>query len=148
MDAQSPNPGLPLEWITRAEPLPPAAVAAQGEAARRLARRLLWLDDDQLPQLRGICARDALLILGPAEILPWSPGVMYLGHEKEAALLLLPTTHGPNVPPALLEKALVSRFPALQPPLAVLPGSRQVLSTQGAQAIERGLLQAWLRGDG
>jgi hypothetical protein len=123
-------------------------VAAQGEAARRLARRLLRLEDSQLAQLRGVCAKDALLILGSAESLPWSPGVMYLGHEKEAALLLLPTTHSPNVPAALLEKALLSRFPALQPPFVVLPGSRQVLSTRGAQAIERAPLQAWLGGDG
>jgi hypothetical protein len=74
--------------------------------------------------------------------------VVYLGHEKEAALLLLPTTHGPTFPATLLEKALLARFPALQPPLAVLPGSRQVLSTRGARTIERALLQDWLGGNG
>lgn len=147
MEVRERSTGVALEWTTREEPLPAVAVAGQGEVARRLGQRLLALDDAQLAQLRGVCAIGELLILGAADALPWVPGVSYLGHEPGSSTLLLPTTHAPTFPVVLLEKALRSRFPAVPPPLAVLAGSRQVLSVREARVLQRDPLERWLKGE-
>lgn len=139
--------GVTLEWTLRTEPLAPAAVVALGDAAQRLARRLLALDDARLARLHGVSGDEVLLLLGEEAALPWVPGVLYLGREPEAASLLLPTTHTVTVPAALLERALLKRFPQLGVPLAVLPGSRQVLSAFLARPLSRELLQARFGGD-
>lgn len=136
-----------LEWTLRPEPLAPVAMVALGTVAPLLARRLLALDDAGLARLHGVTGDGVLLILGEATTLPWVPGVLYLGREPEAASLLLPTTHTVSVPAALLERALLQRFPLLGSPLAVLPESRQVLSAYLARPISRKLLRARLGGD-
>jgi hypothetical protein len=127
--------------------LAPAAVVAQGEVARLLARRLLALDDAALARLQGVSGEGVLLVLGEEAVLPWVPGVLYLGREPEAASLLLPTTLGTVMPAALLERALLQRFPQLGAPLAVLPGSRQVLSAFLARPLSRELLQERFGGE-
>lgn len=111
--------GIPVRWLPRPEPLAPAAAMATGAAVRRLAARLLWREDGALARLRGVAGPDLLLLLGPAEELPWIDGVSYLGVDPAAPALLLPTTLAPSVPPALLERALL-RGPGREPPLALL----------------------------
>lgn len=139
--------GVPLVWLPRTEVLVPAAVFAQGDVARLLARRLLALDEVALARLQGVSGEGVLLILGEETALPWVPGVLYLGREPEAPSLLLPTTHEVSLPAALLERALLARFRPLGLPLAVLPGSRQVISAYQARPINRALLHEWWGGD-
>ncbi len=126
--------------------MPPCAVVAQGEAAQRLARRLLEYNEVELEQLQGVANRNMLLVQGETEALPWVEGVTYLGHDPEAPALLLPTAQRPDFPTALLERALRAQFPTVAAPMAVLPGTLQVVSLAGARTVARASLQAWLEG--
>lgn len=139
-----PPAAIPLQWLPRNRPLTPCAVAAQGEAALRLARRLLACADAELEQLQGVSDRETLVIRGETAMLPWAEGVIYLGQDAETPALLLPTAVRPDFPAALLERALRAQFPASAPPLAVLPGTLQVVSLAGARTVARAKLQAWL----
>ncbi len=140
------RPTTVLKWLPREHPLIPCAVAAQGEAAQRLARRLLEWGEGELGQLQGVAERGTLLVCGETAALPWAEGVIYLGQDAEAPALLLPTALHPDFPPALLERALRAQFPAAAPPLAVLPGRLQAVSLAGARTVQRTSLLAWLEG--
>ena len=140
------TPTILLKWQPRERPLVPCAVAAQGEAAQRLARRLLEYGDAELEQLQGVAERETLLVRGELALLPWAEGVIYLGQDAEAPALLLPTALRPDFPTALLERAMRAQFPTAVPPLAVLPGTLQVVSMAGARTVARDRLQAWLEG--
>lgn len=134
---------LALEWLPRADALAPQAALAEGEVAQRLLQRLLRFNDEALSQIAGVRGQDWLCILAERERLPWVEGIQYLGRDPEATALLVPTAHRPNVPLALLQRALLRRFPEVQPPLALCAASERLLSLGAAVAIER----AWL-GDG
>lgn len=140
------NPTTLLAWLPRERPLTPCAVAAQGEAARRLARRLLEYGNTELGQLQGVAERETLILRGEESVLPWVEGVIYLGQDMEAPALLLPTALRPDFPVGLLERALRAQFPTVAPPLAVLPGSLQVVSLATARTVARTSLSAWLEG--
>jgi hypothetical protein len=135
-----------LKWLPRERPLAPCAVAAQGEAAQRLARRLLEYGDDELGQLQGVAERGALLVRGEMAVLPWAEGVVYLGQDAEAPALLLPTALRPDFPVALLERAIRAQFPTVAPPVAVLPGTLQVVSLAGARTVALASVEAWQEG--
>ena len=124
----------------------PCAVVAQGEAAQRLARRLMELGEAELAQLQGVAERGTLLIRGEMDLLPWAEGVIYLGQDAEAPALLLPTALQPDFPVALLERAVRTQFPAVAPPVAVLPGTLQVISLAGTRTVARASLKAWQEG--
>ena len=131
---------IAIIWRPRASPLTPVAVAARGDVARALARRLLALDDDALSALRGVAGADVLLVAGTD--LPWVDGVLYLGRDPAAAALLLPTALEPSVPAHFLERALEARFGA--GPLAVLPDPPAVVAAGAVRPIARETLAAWL----
>lgn len=97
-------------------------------------------------QLQGVAERGTLLVRGDAEILPWAEGVVYLGQDAEAPALLLPTALRPDFPAALLERAVRAQFSTVAPPVAVLPGTQQVISVAGARTVARASVQAWLEG--
>jgi hypothetical protein len=113
---------LAVDWRPLEPPREPVAVLADGLLAHRLAesasRRLADGAD-----LRIAVGGGALLILSEAEVLPWAPGVTYLGRDHG---LLLPTTVTPTVPVDLLETAvhqlLLSRQHGPSRHVAVLPG--------------------------
>jgi hypothetical protein len=139
---------IPVAWLPRPISLEPVGVAARGEAARALAARLLSRPDEELASLRGVAGPDVLIALGSGANLPWADGVVYLGRDPDSPLLLLPTTHGPSVPPQLLERALVARTDRsdpISPPLAVLLDPPLLVSTVEARPIARASLEAWLR---
>ena len=140
------TPTTPLRWLPRERPLTPCAVVGQGEAAQRLARRLMELGEAELGQLQGVAERGTLLVRGEADLLPWAEGVIYLGQDAEAPALLLPTALQPDFPVALLERAVRMQFPTVAPPVAVLPGTLQVISLTGTRTVARASLQAWLEG--
>jgi hypothetical protein len=137
------TPALPVRWRARATPLEPVAVAARGPVAAALARRLLARDDDALGRLRGVAGPGLLILLGPHDQLPWIDGVCYLGRAADAPSLFLPTAIEPDVPEALLERALVARFARLVP-LAVLTDPPMVAPVGQARPIARPLLSAWI----
>jgi hypothetical protein len=141
---------IPLNWRLRAAPLDPVGMAVRGEAARRLAQRLLARDDEALGRLSGVAAPDLLpdflMVLGEAADLPWVDGAVYLGRDADAPSLLLPTTREPAVPLPLVERALLARArtSGTSPPYAVLVDPPLLASAQAARPILRPVLQAWL----
>jgi hypothetical protein len=138
--------GVPVTWRPRAEPLTPVAVAARGDDARLLARRVLALGDPELGQLQGFVTGDWLVLLAEPEQLPWTPGVRYLGRDPEAPQLLMPTVSEPAVAAALLQRGLAARFPLLRPPLLVLAEEQTVLSAAAARTLDRERLRQWVEG--
>lgn len=133
-----------IAWRPRAVPLVARAVVARGAAAGRLARRLLRLDDDALAALTAVAGGGALAVLGAADALPWVDGVVYLGRDDDAPLLLVPTALAPSVPVALLARALATRCtPA---PIGVIAGdgaAAALVALGGARAIDRARLAAF-----
>lgn len=133
-------------WRVRESPLEPAAVAATGDAASGLARRLLELSDEDLRRLRGVGGPDLIVVLGAAEALPWSPGVRYLGAVEGKHPLYLPTTYEPDVPLELFEAAVKRQFPTAHYPLAILPDPGIVASTSESRPMCRETLRRWIDG--
>jgi hypothetical protein len=134
---------IEVRWLPRHEPLAPVGAAARGEAAARLARRLLEEDDDSLAELKGVGGLGLLVVLGAAERLPWVEGVTYLGRDARAPALLMPTALEPSAPAALLERAFAARFPGLVP-CAVLTGPAALVPVAEARAVARESLLKWL----
>jgi len=134
---------ISVAWRPRTTPLDAVGVAARGEAARSLARRLLARDDEALARLNGVAAPELLVVLGDSADLPWVDGAVYLGRDAAAPSLLLPTTREPAVPLPLLERAF-ARAADAPPPLAVLLDPPLLASAQAARPILRTTLQGWL----
>ena len=134
---------ISVVWRPRTTPLDPVGVAARGEAARALARRLLARDDEALARMEGAAAPELLVILGASADLPWVDGAVYLGKDAAAPSLLLPTTREPSVPLPLVERAF-ARAAGAPPPLAILLDPPLLTSLQNARPILRRTLQGWL----
>jgi hypothetical protein len=132
-----------ITWKPREIALAPMAVAARGEASRRLARRLLQFDSESLERLRGVAGKDLILIEARESLLPWVEGAEYLGSDPQAPGLLLPTTYEPDWPLALVARALQSRLgptgisAVLIHPLLLVP-------LREARPVDRATLSAWL----
>jgi hypothetical protein len=139
---------LQVGQAPRAEPLTPSAVLGLGPSALSLGSRLLELSDAHLQRLRGVAGEQLLLVLGAAEDLPWSDGVIYLGREPDAPELLLPCALAAEVPAPLLSRALSAHVAAagIGPPLAVSLEPPLVVSTEAAQQLSREALAAWRQG--
>lgn len=135
---------LPVRWGPRAEALEPLAVIGVGDVARVLARRILQEDDARLGTWRGVAGAGVLVLMGAAESLPWVNGAMYLGREVSAPSLLLPCALVPDVLASLLERALLTQVGNAATPLAVIPGSLQLVSVASARPVHRATLAAWL----
>jgi hypothetical protein len=130
-------------WGPRAEPLAPAAVVGLGPVAARLGRRLLALGPEQRAPLEAVAGAELLVVLGPREALPWVDGVRYLGRSPEAPGALLPTSLAPDLPEALLVRALGRRCPA---PFAVLVDPDRLVPLVEARRVDPDRLAAWLEG--
>lgn len=134
----------PVLLLSRAEPLSPVAVVASGDAARRLALRLLALPADRLERLRGVSAAGLIALVGDEADLPWVDGARYLGRDPLAPTLLLPTALAVGAHPALLERTVLTVAPDAAPPLAVLPDPLRVIPLGGARPVDPARLRAWL----
>ena len=134
----------PLPLVARAEPLRASAAVAEGEAAGRLARRLLALPDAALARLAGVAGEDLLVILGVEDELPWVDGIRYLGRDPDAPTLLLPTVRTTALPLPLVERALAAAAPAGAAPLAMLTDPLRLVPVGGARPVQRSRLLAWL----
>ena len=139
---RGPHAAIAVRWRLREPPLLPTGVLARGRALLQLVQRLRERDDDGLALLRGVVGSDVLVVLGPPDLLPWSDGARYLGRDPAAPSLLLPTTLEPELPLALLERALLRRFADAAPPLAVLPESARVLALGPARTLSAASLRA------
>ena len=129
-----------MRFVPRGEPLPPAAVLAHGEAAVRLARRLVRRPAAELARWSGVAAPGLLLLLG--EALPWLDGVRYLGREPEAPALLVPTTLAPDVPAALVERRLIGE--GTRAPIVVCDEPAVIFSAAAARTVSAAGLRRWL----
>lgn len=122
----------------------PIAVVACGEAAKKLAKKLVATEAGDLAKWKGVATPDTLVVLGETDSLPWVDGVSYLGADMDAPHLLLPTNREPNVPLDLLERALLRRSP-FPPPLAIIPERNLVVSVANARYLAWEALNLWLR---
>ena len=111
-----------LGWRPRIEPLAIEGLAARGAAGHLLARRLLERGSQR--ELSGVKANDCLIVLGPAEHLPWVDGAVYLGREDPLHLLYLPTHLAPSLPVSWLTQGLRAQLP--RGPWALLPDNQGI----------------------
>lgn len=93
-----------LRWARREPPLPLAAVAASGDAGRRL-RAAVRDRLDRGAELRAAAGDDWIVALGDHADLPWVDGASYLGWDSG---LLLPTTLIPWPPGELVRESLAA----------------------------------------
>jgi hypothetical protein len=133
----------PVAFRARPRPLTPIALYAEGAVARRVLERLAHERRERLGALQCVATRRCVVLLGPEPELPWADGVIYLGRDARAPLLLVPTYYEPDVPYDVLERRVVA---AGHTPIAVLPHARQLIPLGNARAVERDALLAWLRG--
>lgn len=130
---------VPLRWVERSKPLAAVAVAASGACARALAKRILA---GPFPStLQGVAGVDVLVFQGELAALPWVDGVVYLG-QPTGTSLLLPTTHGPDIPEALLVKALARL--GVEGPAAILLHPTRIIPMTSSRAVDAGMLGMWL----
>ncbi|MBD8528862.1 MULTISPECIES: hypothetical protein [unclassified Massilia] len=101
-----------LAWRARTDRPAPAGLVAAGPALGALLRELGRREADSLRRLQLAATRDLLVVLGPAERLPWVDGVRYCAPLAGVPGLWLPTTLAPDAPAApaeLLHAALQRR---------------------------------------
>ncbi len=137
---------MPVSFRVRTEPLAPVAAAARGPAATALARRLLARDDAALARLSGVGGPSLLVLSGDRDDLPWIDGIVYLGRDPAAPALRLPTTLAPDVPPALLERAVLARLQGAAPPIVVLVDPPALVPFGEARPVDRDTLRRWVEG--
>ena len=87
-----------------------------------------------------------IVLVGARADLPWIDGIVYLGRDPAAPALLLPTTLAPDVPPALLERAVLARLSGAAPPIAVLVDPPALVPLGEARPVDRGVLARWVEG--
>ncbi|MCC4588593.1 hypothetical protein JWH11_08045 [Xanthomonas melonis] len=124
-------------WQPEPAPPPPGGVIGVGATARALLDAWALLAAGE--QLMVTASAQALLLTGPAALLPWADGVQYVAPRPEAGGLWLPTAERPDLPLDLLERALrrehgqqpllMLRRPALLLPLqGLLPARAEVIA--------------------
>lgn len=133
---------FPIIWKPRDSSLLPVAVAAQGDAAFRLAQRLLQFDDESLARFEGVSGKQLIVVRGPTDLLPWTHGVQYLGSDPSAPSMLYPTNYEPSLPQELVARALAKV--AGQGVIAVLPGPLLLIPMGDARPISRQTMIDWL----
>lgn len=133
---------FPIIWKPRDIPLPPVAVAARGEPALRLARRLLQFDDESLARFEGVSGQLLIVTRGPADLLPWVDGVQYLGIDPLAPSMLFPTNYEPSLPQELVAKAFAKV--AGHGSMAVLPNPLLLIPMGEARPVSHHTLNEWL----
>ena len=131
----------PIAWSWRpvTDAAPPRAAVGHALAAARLLARLAALPPARRAALTATGTRDWLIVLGPADDLPWVEGVRYAAPCPACPSLWLPTHCAPTVAPDLLWKALEARHrrsPVLlwPEPAALLPLDRQLPVDDGLVA--------------
>ena len=122
---------FPWQWRPAADVAAPRAAVGHGAASARLLARLAALPQARRATLAATGTADWLIVLGPADNLPWVEGVRYAAPSATSPALWLPTHVEPTAPIDLLWRALEARHrrtPLLlwPDPAAVLPLDRQL----------------------
>ncbi len=112
----------------------------------RLLQRLLSADDTTLAVLRAVVAPRLVIVLGPAEALPWVDGVRYLCRAPDEPNLLLPTDTRMRMDAAMVLRAFVLHADRPRPPLVLIPEAREFVSVAAARPIERERVRLWIEG--
>ena len=134
---------MTFDWLDDDAPPAPLGVVAFGDDAPALLARLQRMldgqrDDQATLPLRATAHRDALVVLGGADALPWLDGVRYIAPRPEAPMLWLPTHQRPSLPLDLLAAAVLRRH--ARSPLLLWPGPAQLLPLDRARPIDATLL--------
>lgn len=137
--------GLAWRWRPVTESRAPQAAIGHGRVARGLLERLRGLPAERRERLSATAAPDWLVVLGPAEALPWADGVRYAAPHPQAPALWLPTHAEPDVSIDLVLQALERRHgrtPLLlwPEPAVVLPLDRPLLASDDLLAA---VSRAW-----
>jgi hypothetical protein len=120
-------------------------VAVPRGRVRSLAER--WRRDGaDLEPLRAVACSTTLLLFGEMDALPWADGVTYLGRHPDAPRLLLPTAARPEVPLALVERALFARFPGARAPAALLLDPLRLVEASSPGRFDLTALEGWAAG--
>jgi hypothetical protein len=130
-----------LAWRERTDAPTPAGLVAAGAPARALVGALARRDAADCAGLSVVATRDVLVVLGPAERLPWVDGVRYCAPAPDVSGLWLPTRLMPDLPPDLVHAALRHRVGSVALLLWTEPDF--VLSLDDRQPVDAGVL-AWL----
>jgi hypothetical protein len=110
--------------------------------ARRLAARLLALDDAALGALEGAAGAGVVAVFGEASALPWVDGVEWLGRVPEGPALWLPTALDPGLPADLLQRAALRRTGGVGP-VVLVP---ELLVPVDPLPVARAHLERWVGG--
>ncbi len=130
---------LRWQWHPRFPALEPQAAVAWDEAAPRLLARLLRMSEEQQCRLSASANRDALVMTGPVNDLPWVEGVEYAAPSPEAPQLWLPTRYRPSVPCDLLARGLHRRHG--RQPLLIWPQRSALLPLDRLLPVSPALLE-------
>jgi len=84
------------------------------------------------------------MLFGDSAALPWVDGAVYLGRDPEAPRLLVPATLTPDVPIALLERAVLRAKPHARTPAALLLDPLRLVGAAAPAPLELAALERWL----
>lgn len=113
-------------WQDEAEPPAPQGVVGTGAVARRMLETVAARPPAERARLSATAHDGLLVLVGPADRLPWVDGVQFVAPRAEAPALWLPTTRRPAVPLDLLAQAIARLHRAS--PLLMLPEPAQLVS--------------------
>jgi len=131
-------------WHERTHSLTPAGLVAAGPSMGALLRALRQRDADNLRGMTLATTRELLVLLGPAERLPWVDGVGYCAPAPGVPGLWLPTRLAPDVPAELLHAGLHRRTGHAAMLLWNAP--EMVLGLDDAMPLQPAVLD-WLEGE-
>lgn len=132
---------IEVAFAQRAVPLPASAALYARSEVSRVVERLQAAGD----RLTGVATSELLVVLGPAEDLPWTPCVRYFGRDERAPRLLLSTAEAPELPLDLLERALLRGARGAGPWLFD-ERTMTVIGLSAARRLAPERLAAWLVG--
>lgn len=107
-----------VRWRVSDSPLPPLGLVARGAVAPVLRAWFLGREPQVMARYTGVAWDGGLVVCGAD--LPWVEGARYVGAAPGTSALWLPTNRLPDVPLALLERALVARWPDASAPIVLL----------------------------
>ncbi len=134
---------ITVRWRPREVPLVPRVAIARGAAAAAMVRRLRAMGDEELAGLDGAAGPGVIAVAGRE--LPWVDGVVYLGRDEAAPGLLVPTALEPEVPIALVERAVGAWLRGAATPIAIVCGDgapAAAVPLGGLRRIDRAYLEA------
>ncbi|SHH13754.1 hypothetical protein [Massilia sp. CF038] len=131
-----------LLWSERSEALPPSGMVTAGAVTRRLLARLRSVDGQALSRLSVAATRDLLVLIGPADELPWVDGARYCAPDPDVHSLWVPTNMRPVLPPDLIRRSAAAR--AGDGVLLLWPSPEQFVPLESARSLTPEVLD-WLK---